>query len=302
MITALIDGDVLVYKCGFASQRSGYVYVDNESYLIADKKADLENSLRSLGKPVSEIQKETFENTVDMAYFTVNSVIKAIVSKIEEFFHDQVEIKIYLTSTDKSNFRYSIAKTQPYKSNRVSEKPFYYDVLRNYLQTIYGAEVVYDQEADDAIATEMDANSVICSIDKDLKQVTGFFLNFDSWELRHNHSRGDLYLSKDKKKLQGSGLLWFYAQVIMGDTVDTVPGLSGYGDVRTYNFLKSRYFLSERELARHVLALYFRTLRRKFSRNVVYDRFFEMVDLVWLRRKPNQCKSDELKELMFGSK
>src|SRR5574337_1250565 len=58
-------------------------------------------------------------------------------------------LAIYLTSTDKSNFRFNIFPQ--YKANRVAEKPKFYYELREFLQEDYDAETVFGMEADDAL-------------------------------------------------------------------------------------------------------------------------------------------------------
>ncbi len=56
----------------------------------------------------------------------------------------------YLTGSN--NFRYAIAKTQPYKGNRKdAARPIHLPRLREYLHTAWDFRVVNGQEADDSI-------------------------------------------------------------------------------------------------------------------------------------------------------
>lgn len=145
--------------------------------------------------------------------------------------------QLYLTSDDKSNFRYSIATIRPYKGNRKDvEKPRFYYQIRNFLKDHRGAIEVHGMEADDAISIEQYKNfkkvprdikedlyhrdTVICSRDKDLNMVPGWHY---SWEC-----------GKQKEKPlwwqdELSGLKCFYKQVLTGDSVDNIPGLYGVG-------------------------------------------------------------------------
>jgi 5'-3' exonuclease len=98
-------------------------------------------------------------------------------------------------------------------------------------------------EADDAMAidhTETGGKStIICSRDKDLRQVPGWFF---SWELGAQPKFGPVFIeepgtleyNKEKKKLSGTGFAFFCAQVMMGDTVDNIPGLPGCGPAKAY--------------------------------------------------------------------
>ena len=64
---------------------------------------------------------------------------------------DCEEHELFLTG--KQNFRYDVAVTAPYKGNRKDvKKPKHLPLLREYLQTAWGASVSDGQEADDDIA------------------------------------------------------------------------------------------------------------------------------------------------------
>jgi hypothetical protein len=57
--------------------------------------------------------------------------------------------KLFLTSNDKSNYRFEVAKTVPYKGNRVAPKPHHYNTIREYLISRHKAVVIEGKEADD---------------------------------------------------------------------------------------------------------------------------------------------------------
>jgi len=44
------------------------------------------------------------------------------------------EYQMYITSSDKSNFRYEVATIKPYKGHRETEKPHHYDRIRSFLK------------------------------------------------------------------------------------------------------------------------------------------------------------------------
>lgn len=125
----------------------------------------------------------------------------------------------FLTNGGK-NYRLEDAVTYVYKGNRAgSERPKWYTKIREYLQTSWGCQVMQGIEADDALAiahqyfTKHGIKSVLCTLDKDLRQSPGW---------HYNWNRGILdYVDYDK----GERYLW--EQVITGDLgTDNIPGLS----------------------------------------------------------------------------
>ena len=126
------------------------------------------------------------------------------------------DYKIYLTSQDHSNFRFEIDPT--YKANRSSEKPPYYINLREYMTEMHGAEMAFGMEADDLMGINQNADTIICTIDKDLKQIPG----------RHYNFVKDYHYSVTPSE----GLYWFYTQILTGDNADNVKGLAGVGPKR----------------------------------------------------------------------
>jgi DNA polymerase I len=123
----------------------------------------------------------------------------------------------FLTSTDHSNFRYSLFPQ--YKANRKQPKPIHYDLLRATLEEDYGARIITGEEADDAIGIEnaqRRGDAIVVSIDKDLKQLPGKHYNFVK--------------SVAFSVTPEEGLKYFYNQLLMGDRTDNIPGLTGIGE------------------------------------------------------------------------
>lgn len=198
---------------------------------------------------------------------------------------------IYLTG--KGNFRENIAKRKAYKKGRPEEKPFHYHNIKGYLIHAYGAEVVNGMEADDALCIRQmqgfargnKDETIICSRDKDLKQCEGWHY---SWECGKQPSMGPLEVSGygtlnlvnlvNSKKLVGTGSKWFLAQCLMGDTTDTIPGIKGYGPVKTYNRLKDTSTYEEG--LQEVIAEYVIEFEDEWKKELT-----EQAQLVWMVRK-----------------
>jgi hypothetical protein len=166
--------------------------------------------------------------------------------------------------TGKANYRNEIAVTAPYKGNRKDvKKPKHLPLLREYLQTAWGATVSDGQEADDDIAiraTELGDEAIIVSIDKDFMQVPTWHYNF---------------VKKVKKYVTPEeGLRFFYKQILTGDNADNIKGLHLVGEVRATKMLADAK--TEQELYQCCVEA------------MGAERVLENARLLWLRRQPNQ--------------
>lgn len=210
-------------------------------------------------------------------------------------------IKLYVTSEDKSNFRIQLPCPDEYKANRKGRrKPPDLLNLKQYLVDNFKAEMVFGQEADDAIGIEAcrhDSKDVlISSVDKDLSMIPGTHWKHDKWK--------DPFLVTDpgfiqvtrvvsrprdpeKKpspswKITGGGLRWFYYQLLAGDVADHVKHPWRYGQ---YELLDYSCFLNslhtEDALYQYVLSVY----QNKGSSE---ERMIQNGRLLWIRRKPDE--------------
>lgn len=193
---------------------------------------------------------------------------------------------IYITSG--RTFRYDIAKRKPYKAGRKEDKPFHFNNIHVYLVHVLDAVVVTGIEADDQLAIDHLASgetTILCSRDKDLRTIPGWSFG---WELGKQASfgpelitqEGYLKLSDNHKSLKGTGLAYFYSQVLTGDVADNVPGLPNCGPVRAYSLLDGK---SPDDMLSTVIEEY---------KNVFPDTWeaelTEQGQLLWLLRKPNE--------------
>jgi len=202
----------------------------------------------------------------------------------------------------KPNFRHGVAKTKPYKGNRKQEKPYHFHNLRAYMLSEYNCIVTEGIEADDKICIDMfdeykmgklsaqygfGTNVICCSRDKDLRMCPGWHYG---WTCGKQEQFGPVFLdelghlelsSGASKKLRGSGLKFFYAQLITGDTVDNISGLPKHGPVRAFNELSGCG--TEEELFAKVKALYQGVYGDDWEQHLR-----EMADLLWMIREVNE--------------
>jgi DNA polymerase-1 len=136
----LIDGDIICYRVGFASQST-----DKETGLV---EADpLPHALHSTKLYVNQIIEDS----------------------------GCTEYNIYLTP--KTTFRNKVR--DDYKNNRKGKpKPVHIKAIRDYLINTYKAKVVDNIEADDALGLSQNPYTIIASIDKDLLMCEGKHYNF----------------------------------------------------------------------------------------------------------------------------
>ena len=218
---ALIDADILRYEVGFASE-------------VGWKNGDL---------PPFEYVEEMLHNRLD------------------RIVHGAGATSSTLFLSEGPTFREAIATVKPYKGTRRHVKPWHFNNLTVYMRDVLGAEIVVAIEADDAMSVrqctaiwnrsiyhENSGNKVdetiICTRDKDLRQVPGWHYG---WEMGAQpefgpmlvtKEGGGLSLNKKRSEIKGTGLPFFYAQVLQGDTADNIPGLPGCGAVRTHDLLE----------------------------------------------------------------
>lgn len=148
------------------------------------------------------------------------------------------EYQLWLSDSKENNFRYKI--WDQYKANRIQPKPKWFEELKEYAITQWGAKIAYGMEADDALGIEQcraagtgtmsTANSdwnakmhnanptVICTMDKDLNMIPGNHYNFVKEE--------DFFITPE------DALKFFYTSLLVGDTSDNIPGAPGIGPVK----------------------------------------------------------------------
>ena len=260
----LIDADILLYEIGFKSQMKD--------------------------KDTGEIVPRDWE-------FAMSAMDRAIANICAECYATEPPI---LFLTGKGNFRDEISKERVYKGNRKSNKPFHFSNLRAYALATYDCREQDGFEADDLLALEQqsrlgDLDTIICSRDKDLRIQPGFHY---SWEVggqpRFGPARverlGTLALKRGGKKLFGTGQRFFYAQCLMGDSTDNIPGVRGFGPARAYNALVGCNSVEELEEA--VLCIY----QDKYGDEAV-DKLLERGRLLHMTNELNEDGSPVLWEM-----
>ena len=138
-LTALIDGDIICYRCAASC------------------------------KKVLDGTRTTVE-PVEVAMLRVNDLMQRILQDTKA-----TRYRVFLTGSNNFRFKYN----PEYKANRKdTPKPEWLEQCREYLVTEWKATVSDGCEADDLMAMEQGEDTIICTIDKDLLQVVGEHYNF----------------------------------------------------------------------------------------------------------------------------
>lgn len=265
----IIDGDLYVYKAGFAHrgkeigfrltnrQTKEEIDLGNISLTEAKLKCKDGNYKRE------EWKLQHYNEPIPLEYTLGN--LNSMIEKLMERFGNP-EYKMFLTSSDYSNYRFKIATIQPYKGTRskcvkcfekcssrfdknkniiytckhcgdidkestFSDKPHYYNEIRDHLIRRWNAELVTGQEADDAVSilarerhnSGLDATMV--HIDKDINNTPGWHYNPD--EDREYHIDKEMAIRN------------FYTQFLLGDNIDCIPGVKGIGKILAAEILEN---------------------------------------------------------------
>lgn len=192
-----------------------------------------------------------------------------LTEKLTDIVYIDLECDDYVAyTTGKTNFRYEIAKTVPYKGNRVDmKKPKHLDALKDHLRRL-GAVTVDNIEADDAVAIELakDPDKYwVVHVDKDLNQLVGW---------HYNPTKQERYYVDEY-----AAHLSFWTQMLTGDRVDAIPGVPGIGPKKAEKALKDCKTYEDMEQAAWEVYK---------SKNLSLEYFREQGQLLWLQRYEGQ--------------
>lgn len=223
---ALIDGDVLVYAAGFASDAAAKRVAIQQGATeeeAADAHEPLQFCLHGVGEKINSIR-----NKVDATKSTI-------------FLSHPV------------NYREQLYPE--YKANRnVLHKPFWYDEIKDYLLNRGAVYSEQGDEADDAMgiaqveSAAKGKSSIICTNDKDLDMIPGLHYNWSK-----TREENGVYQIDSME-----GLLHFYTQLITGDSTDNIPGLFKHSGKKATAPIKAGLLqcYTERDMYQYVLDVY----------------------------------------------
>lgn len=185
------------------------------------------------------------------------------------------------------SIRMDVATVKPYKGTRVEQKPYHFNNLTAYLFANYDHRVSNGLEADDLLAIEQSGrnDTIICTRDKDLRMVPGWHFGWEcgaqpSFGPELVDARGWLRID-DKGKVRGVGLKFFFYQMLVGDTVDNIPGCPKIGPVNALKLLDPCTTKAEHEAV--IKAAYQKAYPDNWE-----DMLIEQSKLLWMVRELNE--------------
>ena len=255
MTTLLIDADPIVYRCGFAAEKTSYHIVyekdglnevhfsPDDNYTAGDymKTWKRNNTDVEILSQTREVIPEPESHAIQTTEFQINSIIRACKDR-----YDDVG-RIRLVLTEGKSFRDSIATVRPYKGNiDPTHKPAHYVLIRNFLRDAYGAEMASGIEADDAVSIEARKDDgerhVVATIDKDLDQIPG---------VHYDYLRKVFYVVT-----HAAASRFFWTQALAGDATDNIVGCTGFGLVKAERAINLAWERGEHAVWEDIVALY----------------------------------------------
>ena len=226
---AIIDGDIVVYRAGYASQDNIHKVIDQDGDVLEEFSSkvdanDFAEMIASSGDVNPTIETEILPKSHDDVDMIVRVMIKNIIVGSKSSDHI-----VYLSG--KGNFRDDLATIQEYKGNRKdSVRPIHYAYIREFMQENYPVIVSDNCEADDLCAMKLypefkkaqeskrkqDCQAILCSIDKDLRNIPGHHYNITSKVID--------WVSPKMANIH------FAKQLLTGDATDNIPGISKLSD------------------------------------------------------------------------
>ena len=185
-------------------------------------------------------------------------------------------------------FRYTAAKTKPYKGNRrKGDKPIIFPAIKEYLKQEWNFTSIPELEADDLVSiyhTDPFGSTVICSPDKDvLYQNRGIHFNYGKYET----------IVVDE--IEATTFLW--KQMLMGDSTDGIQGIPKVGPKTAKAWLKD---IGREEMPIFVLKKYI----EKFGIHEGISKFAETFKLIYILKSTEDVLREiniELPELVVNS-
>jgi 5'-3' exonuclease len=178
-----------------------------------------------------------------------------VTSILDRFGNPRYELVI----SGKGNFRKQISSE--YKANRKPEsRPKYLYEAKEYFKRYWGAIETVGEEADDYIARSYREGDVIVTSDKDFRQLKAKIYN--PW--------------KDELVEITNPEYWFYYQMIVGDSADSIKTLPGYGPKKAEKILANK---SPEEMKDAVIETY-----KDYYKDEWFEKYDTTARLLFLRR------------------
>lgn len=283
----LVDADPMVYAAGFSVEHKEPIAYTKEGKFVGhwEKKSFFnewckKNPARAADIDFDGLDYNFWVEDFDKCRLIIRNKKKQINVAVRG------SKQAWFLTKGSTLWRNEDATIQGYKDNRKGmDKPVYYDRIREFMADKLHATICEGLEADDSLASTARNNVgrvIVCSPDKDLLTVEGYHLNPNKMK------DGVFYTTR----LQACRNL--YIQMLMGDRIDNIKGLSGDKQKAGWGIITStraiEQFITEADMAKFVAQEY----ERKYPDGVMaedgithltwQEMLCETANLLFLRR------------------
>lgn len=271
MGNVIVDGDIIAYRAAASLESKFFREVVVVKYM-ADQGVSEGTAKEQLRPLYIHRKSEKFKHDFcawaepkSKVHYKVDHIMDAVLTGATGMpFCTKDCCSVFLTGD--TNFRQEVAVSHVYKGTRESpSKPFVLKAAKAYMEYAWDAVTSVNEEADDLIAKaacKFDYRCVVASIDKDMLQLPCWHYNIvnRSWT---NVSDFD-------------AMLFFYTQMLTGDAVDNIKGVTGVGPKIAARVLSGAK--TEKDMYKVILKAYDNDIAR----------ITENGRLLWLRRYDNE--------------
>lgn len=256
MSLAVIDGDILAYRCAAANEKRSVKAIHKET--LEERVFDT----ATLFKEWAGSEKDNFDlipqqeaEELQFAFAMLKQMLQNITeaAKCDNF---------HVVVSGGNNFRKALPLPTRYKDNRSdATRPLQLEDCKNYLLHFQNAEIA-EGEADDLLVGysaqgHRDGEYVVqCSLDKDAKHGPGWLYDWTTMtepELIEGYGGLELVLKPTArlkadgtpvmdKHVKGKGRAFLYYQMVFGDPIDCYKpcelAKAKFGEIGAYDLLK----------------------------------------------------------------
>lgn len=184
-------------------------------------------------KEVTEVTEDAKDAIKDLAFSLIE--MTCVITGADKFI-------LALSDPKRNYFRQEIYRYKPYKGNRSDEDWFkiWRPVILEQL-TILGGQALEGIEADDILSylaeilTKIGEDYVICSPDKDLRQIPGKHFDYSKKPAEGEFQVINPIVVVTKEEAE----YFFYQQLLQGDSSDNIAGIPKMGPVNAKKLLNS---------------------------------------------------------------
>lgn len=284
----IIDADPIVYRCGFAAERTDY-------HLVVESPGGELRELHFTPKPklgagtqalnwekahptwhVLEKIKDVHPDSKEEALNAVDTQLNSIEKEVRDHHRLSVFDKITIILSGPRNYREDIATIFPYKGNRDPDhKPHWYQSIRDHLTSQWAATVVHGREADDEC-------SIIAATSRASLRVQSVEPGDNTASSVHRSRQSALSyviatIDKDLDQIPGwhynylkcvhynqtvaDARLFFWQQCLSGDPTDGIPGCWKIGEGKAQKFTSTYGRVSDGNLWQAIVGEYARSTK-----------------------------------------